>query len=387
MTTIKKNMATLQKKEIIGWVSPMAIHPGNFLAEILEEYSLSQAELSERIGISKKVINEIVKGKNAVTSATAYKLSKVFPLTPDYWINLQKSYEADNARIEEQSRLKKESEDFLPHFKETYREICLIGCLPSFNWVLKNFIRITAELQKFFGFDSLEYVARDTKQFAFRKYERGNINPYTLAAWLRLGKIKAQKMNVAAFDENKLKGTLEDIRKLSLKKPEEYLPEIEKTLASCGVVVAYAPKMKNTHVQGACSWITKDKVLLMLNTTKKDEGKFWFNLFHEIGHILLHGKKEVFVDMDCTATTEIEKEADNFAEKWLIPDFKNKKDKIIASISAQGLEKAIKEVAEQEGISTAILAGRLTNECRAQSNIYCLMSKFLPTKINYQNVC
>jgi len=93
------NMATLQKKEIIGWVSPMAIHPGNFLAEILEEYSLSQAELSERIGISKKVINEIVKGKNAVTSATAYKLSKVFPLTPDYWINLQKSYEADNARI------------------------------------------------------------------------------------------------------------------------------------------------------------------------------------------------------------------------------------------------------------------------------------------------
>jgi HTH-type transcriptional regulator/antitoxin HigA len=221
----------------------------------------------------------------------------------------------------------------------------------------------------------------------FRKYERGNVNPYTLAAWLRLGKIKAQKMDVAAFDENKLKATLEDIRKLSLRKPEEYLPEIEKKFAACGIVVAYTPKMKNTHVQGACSWVAKDKVLLMLNTTKKDEGRFWFNLFHEIGHILLHGKKEVFVDMDCAATTEIEKEADNFAEKWLIPDFKNTKNKIVENINSQGLAKGIEEAARQAGISSAILAGRLTNEYRKDPRIYRLMSNFLPTKINYQNVC
>jgi len=388
ITTKKTIMATTQTKEIIGWVSPMAIHPGEFLAETLGEYSLTQAELSERIGISKKVINEIIKGKNPITSSTAYKLSKVFPISPDYWINLQKSYEADKARFEEQSRLETEGVNFLPHFKETYKELSLIGCASGLKWTQKMFGEITSELQKFFGVDSLAYVENNTMQFAFRKYERDNLNHYTLAAWLRVGKNKAQKMEVAVFDEEKLKAMLGELRHLSLKEPEEYLPKIEKLLASCGIVVAYTPKMKNIHVQGACSWITKDKVLLMLNTSKRNEGNFWFNLFHELGHILLHSKKEVFVDMDNSATSDIEKEADNFSEKRLIPDYKSTHEKFIRKYtSSDNLEKAIAETAKEDGISTAVLAGRLTKEYKTQQNIYKVMSQFLPTKINYQNVC
>ncbi|MBI2120176.1 MAG: HigA family addiction module antidote protein [Parcubacteria group bacterium] len=380
-------MTTTQTKEIIGWVSPTAIHPGEFLEETLEEYSLSQAELSERIGISKKVINEIVKGKNPITSSTAYKLSKVFPISPDYWINLQKSYEADKARIEETARLTIEGENFLPRFKETYKELSLIGCASGLKWTQKTFGEITSELQKFFGVDSLAYVEHKTMQFAFRKYERDNLNPYTLAAWLRIGKNKAQKVETAPFSEDKLKAMLQELRSLSLKEPEEYLPKIEKLLAVCGVAAAYAPKMKNTHVQGACSWVAKDKVLLMLNTSKRNEGNFWFNLFHELGHVLLHSKKEVFVDMEHATTSDIEKEADTFAQKWLIPDFKNTHNKFIQRMTSGSLEKAVEETAKEEGISTAILAGRLTNEYKSQPNIYKLMSKFLPTKIDCQNVC
>ena len=95
------------KEKLIGWESLVAIHPGEFLVDVLEEFSMSQSDLAERIGLSKKAVNEIIKGKNPITKRTAYCLHKVFPFSKEYWINLQNRYESDKVRLEEKEVLKK----------------------------------------------------------------------------------------------------------------------------------------------------------------------------------------------------------------------------------------------------------------------------------------
>lgn len=97
----------MSKKEIIagnvsGWESPVAVHPGEFIQDYIEEYNITQLELALRTGVSKKIINEIIKGKNPVTEAMAVKLSKVFPLSIEYWLNLQAEYVADLARLNQE---------------------------------------------------------------------------------------------------------------------------------------------------------------------------------------------------------------------------------------------------------------------------------------------
>lgn len=375
----------LNLNNISGWESPVAIHPGEFLQDYIEEYHISQIDLALRTGVSKKMINEIIKGKNPITESMAVKLSKILPLSVEYWLNLQAGYEADLARLNQNNDLKKDIKH-LTHFNHAYKELSKIEKTAKHRWIEKNYIEIVLELQKFFGVSSLGFLG-DTMKFAFRKYDRKNLDQYTLAAWLRLGDIKAQKSTVAVFDKQALLDRLDEIKLLSTKGKEEYLPALEKIFAECGIVLAYVPYFENTHIQAATKWIAPEKALIMLATSKgKDEGKFWFNLFHEIGHLLLHSKKEFHIDLnDYDTSLEIEKEADDFAQKMLIADF----DSVIKDLfrCGDGLEQGIIRIAKNNGISPAILAGRITHEFKdVNKKIYFVMSKFLRVRISEANV-
>jgi len=70
-----------------------AIHPGDFLAEILEESSLSQAEFARRIGVSPMRISHVLKGSRPVTAELACRFAKAFGQTPMYWMNLQADFD------------------------------------------------------------------------------------------------------------------------------------------------------------------------------------------------------------------------------------------------------------------------------------------------------
>lgn len=74
-----------------------AIHPGVFLAEILDETGISQAEFARRIGVSRMRISHVVNGQRPVTAELAYLIGKAFGQTPQYWMNLQVSYDLKTA--------------------------------------------------------------------------------------------------------------------------------------------------------------------------------------------------------------------------------------------------------------------------------------------------
>lgn len=74
------------------------IHPGEILADELEEIAISAAELARIIEVPANRVTQIIAGKRAVSADTALRLSQYFGTTPDFWLNLQKIYELDLAR-------------------------------------------------------------------------------------------------------------------------------------------------------------------------------------------------------------------------------------------------------------------------------------------------
>ena len=74
------------------------IHPGEHLAEFLEELEVSQYRLAKAINVPPRRINEIVHGRRAITADTALRIGRALGTTPDFWLNLQQMYDLDLAR-------------------------------------------------------------------------------------------------------------------------------------------------------------------------------------------------------------------------------------------------------------------------------------------------
>ena len=74
-------------------MSRPAIHPGEILAEELEELAVSPTELARQLKVPANRITQIISGKRAITGDTALRLGHWFGMSPQFWLNLQSAYE------------------------------------------------------------------------------------------------------------------------------------------------------------------------------------------------------------------------------------------------------------------------------------------------------
>jgi antitoxin HigA-1 len=70
-----------------------AIHPGEVLAEELEEITVSPTELARQLRVPANRISQIVQGKRAITGDTALRLGHWFGTSAQFWLNLQSAYD------------------------------------------------------------------------------------------------------------------------------------------------------------------------------------------------------------------------------------------------------------------------------------------------------
>lgn len=82
------------------------IHPGAFLAEILDELGLSQAAFARAIGVHPMRISHIIGGRRPVTAELALLFGKVLGQSPEYWLNLQAAYDLKSAEKALQPQLR-----------------------------------------------------------------------------------------------------------------------------------------------------------------------------------------------------------------------------------------------------------------------------------------
>jgi len=74
------------------------VHPGEILADELQEIGVSAAALARALEVPSNRISQIIAGKRAISADTALRLARYFGTSPDLWMNLQKNYELDLAR-------------------------------------------------------------------------------------------------------------------------------------------------------------------------------------------------------------------------------------------------------------------------------------------------
>lgn len=323
------------------------VHPGRTLEENLAFLKMSQVELSLRAGISEKHISQIVNGESPITPETAIKLERTMGIPAGFWNSLQGNYDVSCSRIAAEKRNKQEVEIAK---KYNYNELVIFNLVPDVSdWVLR-----VKNLLTLFKVDSLRYVPQ-IKKIAFRQ-SAGKINDYSLFAWLRFGEIEAEKLKIGKFDEIKLKQAFVELKKLTFL-PKDFYKTLQNICAGCGVFVVYTPYFKNTKVNGAVRWLG-DNPLIQLNSRGTYSDIFWFTFFHEVGHILLHGKKDKFLDFDGDVKNEKEKEADILAANILIPENQYK-----VLISKKTLTiKEVKDFTDSFGVDFGVLIGRFAHD-------------------------
>jgi addiction module HigA family antidote len=98
------------KRPKAGWnVQRVTTHPGEMLQEeFMAPLSISQNRLASDLRVPPGRINQIIKGKRAITSDTALRLAKYFGNSPEFWMNLQTMHDLSKTRMEHGKKIEEE---------------------------------------------------------------------------------------------------------------------------------------------------------------------------------------------------------------------------------------------------------------------------------------
>jgi HTH-type transcriptional regulator/antitoxin HigA len=339
--------------------SDLAIPPGEYLEEVIDELGMNKDELARRMLRPASKLSPIFKGEKTITPDTALQLEMVVGVPAHVWLGLESEYRLTLARQQsdaEQQRLKSESGLVRAY---CYPQLIKAGAVAKTTKPIEK----VRELQKFFGVASLLAIPSVRmyepafRQGASRSHRR---SPEAVAAWLRLAEHCAARIDTEAFNRARLQGGFGAIRAMTSREPEAFLPELSAVLEDAGVALVLLPHFPGTRVHGATFRIGRDRAVLAMTIRGAWADIFWFSLFHELGHILLHDKRDVIIENDDAASsrTAREAEANAFARDALIPPGE------YARLVTRGdfMPQAICAFAAENGIAPGIVVGRLQHD-------------------------
>jgi len=338
-------------KERIEFKPDYAVAPGATLLETIQSQGISQAELAKRTGRPLKTINEIIKGKAAITAETALQLEHVLGVPASFWNNLERNYRQALASFKEQEALEA-GKEWVKKFpvKELIKRDALAES--------REGVELVRAMFQFFGVSSTSAWSQvwNAPAAAYRRSPAFRSSPESTAAWLRLGEMAAKKQELPAFDKAVFKKVLASMRTLMSLHPAELQTSMVAECRKAGVSLVFIKELPRTRVHGAVRWVGENPII-QLSCRYKVEDIFWFTFFHEAGHVLLHGKRDVFLEDDGNGDDK-EREADAFATSQLIPELQWRRFVATAHFS----ESSVQTFADTLGIPAGIVVGRLQHE-------------------------
>lgn len=290
--------------------------PGETLDDVLDERGMSQAELAERTGLSKKTINLIVKGKAPLTQETGLLLEKALGIPAGFWINREKNFREFLARAEA-TRKQAAYADWARSFP--YPAMVKLGWVEPAPTITEKIDRLLS----FFGVANPEswkaLYARP--QIAFRRSEKFGKKTEVISAWLRQGEIIAEQTHTASYSEKEFLAALVEIRGLcTSENPRDFLPRIQNFCARAGVLFLLVPELPSLGVSGITRWLG-DRPVIQQCLRFKTNDHFWFTFFHEARHVLQNRRRHVFIEAAGLPEEDValEEDANRFAGETLIP--------------------------------------------------------------------
>lgn len=285
----------------------IATPPGATIKEQLQDKGMSQKEFATRMELSQKHVSKLINGEVQLTPDVAVRLEMVLGIPAKFWNKLEATYREKLIKANAENEM---DEDKGIAKKIPYKEMSDYGWVP----ITKKIEEKVVNLRKFFGVVRLGLM-KDMRlsRIACRRLAETEKSNYALMAWAQQARIEARDIKTSLIDLKTLEERLPEIRSMTTLDPEVFCEQLEKLLADCGIVIVFLPHMDGSFLHGA-TFIDGKKIVIGLTVRGKDADKFWFSLFHELGHIILGHVNNI----DGT-TEDDEKAADQFAQEILIP--------------------------------------------------------------------
>lgn len=334
----------------------VVFHPSISLKEKLDEMGMSNKEFALRTEKPEKTITAILKGESSITPEMAVLFEKVTQIPAQFWMNKQARY---NEYIARQKQLENiaEATEWTKEFP--YAEMA------KYNWVepTRKVEEKTINLFNYFGVVSHNawgklYMESELKVAAYTSLKQTH-QPHAISAWLRQGELQTKAFNAPAFDEKQLKNNIPAMRQLMVEQPANFFTQLQELCLQAGVILLFTPKLPKVPLSGSTRWLGNTP-LIQLTARYKQNDRFWFTFFHELGHIILHGKKYISLEnVDFGASDpQKELEAHQFAEKCTFTH--EQEEELLQRYTIT--EDDIIEFAEKCNTHPAIIIGRLQHK-------------------------
>jgi HTH-type transcriptional regulator/antitoxin HigA len=348
-------MATAEAAVDAPYEPNEVLPPGETLRETLEALDMSQTQLALRTDLSVKHINQIIQGQAALTHETAIALERATGVPARFWNALEAQYRDHRSRVDERASLDSMKGWLQKMPVDALRKAGVVSATRRDPGALIQ------QLLTFFGVSSVDAWQQvwASPSADFLQSSSFVADTAAVAAWLRLGEIEAAQIACKPYDKHGLRGALPELRSLTVEEPSVFWPKLRSMSAEVGIAVVLVPEVTGARASGATRWVSPNKAIIQLSNRGKRNDKFWFAFFHEVGHVLLHGKREVFVEdkigMDGGRLAQ-EAEANDFAGNLLIPN------DYVEAMSALTSDAAICDFAQTLKIAPGIVAGRLQRD-------------------------
>ena len=297
-------------------------HPGFTLKEKLLELAIGPKEFALRTNKPEQTISAILKGKSGITADMSVQFETVTKIPAEYWLRFQSIYDEAAARTKRKKQLK-QSERWIKNFP--------LQAMVKAGWIEKggdSTEALTENLLNFFGVSCQKswenYYCNQKLKVAFSISLKETKNPFAVSAWLRKGEIDARKLLTQQFDEVKFNSFLYSFKVARFTAAGKTFVDLQNICLTFGVKLIHTPLLPNTMVKGAMRWVGKNPVI-QLSENNILKASFWTSFIHESAHIILHGKKDVFIEGHCLIlkNTTKEKEAIAFTKSWIKTGYTN----------------------------------------------------------------
>jgi len=324
-----------------------AVPTGEFIQEWMDDKGVTGADMARRLGVSAKHVSELLSGGVALTPAIAVALESVTGVPADHWSRMEALYRADLVRLAAEAELVSQYERVKAFPLKFLRRLGFITAgsddKPGVVRQFYQFFRVTS-------MNSLEVTWRHG--VAYRRAAAANSNSEALLTWLTVAERDIEFASLAHFDKDALRRLIPVLRAMSCDTPSAYVKSVTSALAGVGVALCLVPEVPGLGIHGATRWINGHPVI-QLSLRGKTDDQLWFTLFHEIGHVMLHDARGLFLS---GIDSQQEAEADQFAADTLIPPLMADRLPLSRNLTD------VRQFAAEIGIAPGVVLGRIQHE-------------------------
>ena len=267
-----------------------ATHPGTLILDEIKASNIKQKDLAIEIGVLPTFLNEIIKGKRAITADFAILLEKALEIPADFWMRFQSQYEIDKARLKKKNIRKIE----LIETWNIIKEYVPVKCFRKHGYIgesLENDISVINDIYQVNSIDGLINTVAEHQALAYyRKSDKLQIDNNNMLAWSKLAEFEAAKVELRKFAPKKIEQLKKELQIIFFEN-KDVIEKTQSKLKEYGIKLVYIPRFEKAPVDGFSFW-SKSNPVIALTLRHKRIDNFAFNIFHELGHIELHLQKE-----------------------------------------------------------------------------------------------